>query len=291
VRAADPDLAGHVVRDGLRIGYETFGQGEPTILLLPTWTIVHSRQWKFQVPYLARHFRVVAFDGPGNGLSDRVTDPARYTADSYAADAVAVLDACGVQRAVVVGLSLGARYGVRLATLHPERVMALVAIGPSIPLVPPHPERSAILEDLFQPAPAGPVGWAKYNVDYWYRDYADFVEFFFSQVFNEPHSTKPREDTLGWGLEAGPEILEAEARARSLEVQMTPEEWLAGVSCPTLVIHGTRDRIIPHAAGEVLARLSGGTFVSLEGSGHLPNVRDPVKVNLLIRDFVERIRP
>jgi pimeloyl-ACP methyl ester carboxylesterase len=289
VRAAYPDLADQVVRGGVRLGYEIYGDGEITILLLPTWTIVHSRQWKMQVPYLSRHFRVVTYDGPGNGLSDRVTAPERYTADSYADDAVAVLDAAGVDRAVVVGLSLGARYGVSLAARHPDRVLGLVAIGSSLPLVPPLAERAAIVGALHQPAPTDPQGWEKYNVDYWHRDYADFVEFFFSQVFSEPHSTKPREDTLGWGLETGPEILEAEARSKELESSVVWEDLVSQVTCPTLVIHGTRDRIQPHGVGEAMARLSGGALVSLEGSGHLPNVRDPVRVNRLIRDFVERL--
>ncbi len=287
MRAAHPDVADHVERDGVRLGYEVFGDGDPTILLLPTWTIVHSRQWKMQVPYLARHYRVVAYDGPGNGRSDRVTAPARYTANAYAEDAVAVLDACGVERAVVVGLSLGARYGVTLANLHPDRVLGVVAIGPSVPLVPPSPERAGLVDSLHLPAPEEPQGWEKYNIDYWYRNYPDFVEFFFSQVFNELHSTKPREDTLEWGLEAGPEILEAEAKAKALESSVVWKELVAGVSCPVLVIHGTRDRIQPHGVGEEMAKLSGGTLVSLEGSGHLPNVRDPVRVNRLIRDFVE----
>ena len=108
-----PDVVGAVVRDGVTLGYEVFGDpsadDRPTILLLPTWTIIHARFWKLQVPYLARHFPVVVYDGPGNGRSDRTTDPARYTVDAYAADAAAVLDACGVERAVVVGLSRGAR--------------------------------------------------------------------------------------------------------------------------------------------------------------------------------------
>ena len=57
-----------------RIFYEVYGEGEPTVLLLPTWSIVHSRHWKMQIPYLARHCRVVTFDGRGNGT---VGPPAR----------------------------------------------------------------------------------------------------------------------------------------------------------------------------------------------------------------------
>ena len=71
MRARYPDDEGFVDNNGVKIGYEVFGSGTPTLLLLPTWTIIHSRFWKLQVPYLARHFRVVTFDGPGNGRSDR----------------------------------------------------------------------------------------------------------------------------------------------------------------------------------------------------------------------------
>ena len=287
MRAAQPVSADHVQRDGVRLGYEVFGQGEPTILLLPTWTIIHSRFWKMQVPYLSRHYRVITYDGPGNGRSDRVTDPARYTADSYAADAAAVLDDCEVDRAVVVGLSLGAQYATRLASLHPERVLGLVLIGPSLPLSGPMSERAGIVDNFLEPYPENPEGWDKYNLAYWHADYPDFVEFFFSQAFNEPHSTKPREDAVGWALEGGPESLEAEARGNPMG--LSGEEIFAAVTCPTLVIHGTDDRIQSHRVGVEAARLSNGTLASLGGSGHIPNVRDPVRVNLLLREFVERL--
>ena len=287
MRAAQPVSADHVQRDGVRLGYEVFGGGEPTILLLPTWTIIHSRFWKMQVPYLSRHYRVITYDGPGNGRSDRVTDPARYTADSYAADAAAVLDACEVDRAVVAGLSLGAQYATRLASLHPERVLGLVLIGPSLPLSGPMSERAGIVDNFLEPYPENPEGWDKYNLAYWHADYPDFVEFFFSQAFNEPHSTKPREDAVGWSLEGGPESLEAEARGDPMV--LTGEEIFAAVTCPTLVIHGTDDRIQSHRVGVEAARLSNGTLASLAGSGHIPNIRDPVRVNLLLREFVERL--
>ena len=52
-------------------------------------------------------------------------------------------------------------------------------------------------------------GWAKDNLHYWLRDYRGFLEFFFSQMFTEPHSTKPIEDCIGWGLETTAETLVA----------------------------------------------------------------------------------
>src|SRR2546430_14007223 len=101
-RARYPDREGYVERDGMRVHYEVFGSGEPTVLLLPTWSIVHSRAWKMQVPYLARHFRVVTFDGRGNGLSDRPEEPEAYAGEEEAAAALALLDATETAPALAV---------------------------------------------------------------------------------------------------------------------------------------------------------------------------------------------
>ena len=92
----------------MRLFYEVYGEGEPTVLLMPTWSIIHSRHWKMQIPYLARHCRVLTFDGRGNGRSDRPAEPDAYREEEFAADALAVMDATGTERAVLVSLSRGA---------------------------------------------------------------------------------------------------------------------------------------------------------------------------------------
>ena len=102
-RARYPDSTGYVQRDGVRLYYEVYGSGEPTVFLLPTWSIIHSRHWKMQIPYLARHCRVVTFDGRGNGRSDRPA--AGYGEAEFAADALAVMEATGTARATIVSLS------------------------------------------------------------------------------------------------------------------------------------------------------------------------------------------
>ena len=79
-RARYPDEDGYIERDGVRVFWESYGQGEQTLLLLPPWSIVHSRVWKMQIPYFARHFRVVVFAPRGNGRSDRPRDPRAYAA-------------------------------------------------------------------------------------------------------------------------------------------------------------------------------------------------------------------
>jgi pimeloyl-ACP methyl ester carboxylesterase len=108
MRARQPDGDGYVERDGVKIHYEVFGAGEPTVVLLPTWSIIHARHWKLQVPDLARRHRVVVIDGRGNGRSDRPSGVEAYAPAEYTADALAVMDATGTDRAVLVALSAGA---------------------------------------------------------------------------------------------------------------------------------------------------------------------------------------
>jgi pimeloyl-ACP methyl ester carboxylesterase/predicted glycosyltransferase len=287
-RARYPDEEGFVERDGVRVTYEVYGEGEPTVLLLPTWSLVHSRHWKMQIPYLARHCRVVTFDGRGNGRSDRPTDAEAYAEAEFAADALAVMDATGTERSVIVGFSMGAQRGLLLAADHPERVEAAVFIGPAYygggrPLA----ER---LDFSWEDELDTKEGWAKYNKHHWLRDYEDFVRFFISRMFTEPHSTKPIEDAVGWALETTGEtlVLTNEAPGPGPEEL---RELARRVRCPVLVIHGSDDAITSFTRGAALAEHTGGELVLLEGSGHAPHVRDPVKVNLLLRDVVAPPRP
>ena len=135
-RARYPDAEGFIERDGVRIFYEVYVKGERTILLLPTWSIVHSRMWKLQIPYLARHARVVVFDGRGNGKSDRPEGVEAYREHEFAADALAVLDATGTERAMLAAVSCGALWATLLAAEH--QTAGDSGSGASRPTVGPH---------------------------------------------------------------------------------------------------------------------------------------------------------
>ncbi|MEX2284849.1 MAG: alpha/beta hydrolase, partial [Gemmatimonadota bacterium] len=266
MRAIEPSATGLVTRNDSSVAYEDFGAGEQTLLFLPPWSIVHSRIWKAQVPYFARHYRVLTLDPVGNGASDRPHDPARYTEREFAADALAVMDATGTERAVVISLSLGGLRALTLAAEHPERVSALGFIAPSVPLTPGHPMRGQYSFDELLPTEEG---WAKYNRHYWKKDYRGFLEFFFSQMFPEPHSTKQIDDCVGWGLETTPDVLIATKLAPFPSREQTLE-LCRRIRCPVLVLHGDQDAIVPHARGAALARQTGGRLVTLQGSGHGP---------------------
>ena len=280
-RARYPDEDGYIERDGVRVFYEVYGTGEPTVLLLPTWSIIHSRHWKAQIPYLARHARVITFDGRGNGRSDRPRGVEAYDEREFAADALAVMDATGTEQACIVGLSAGVLWGMLLAAEHPERVAGAVFIAPGAPFA----QHLARVGTPFDQPLERYDGWAKYNLHHWRADYRDFLEFFFGQVFTEPHSTKQFEDCVGWGLETDPDTLALTYLGRRLNDRDEFAALCRQVVCPVLVMHGTEDAVRPVTVGEQVAEATGGRFVALEGAGHCPHARDPVRVNLLIREF------
>ena len=287
MRARYPDSEGLVVRGGVEIHYERYGDGWPPILLLPAWSLVHSRHWKMQVPYLARHFTVVCFDGRGSGGSGRPADPGAYSDAAFALDALAVMDATGVGSAVVVSVSRGALWALRLCADHPDRVLGSVFIAPSALLVPPLAERRV---QRFDEVIGDPVGWQTYNAHYWKMHYPEFVTFFVGRIFTEPHSTKQIEDVTGWGLETDGETLAATDRALEGSDAAAPRRLAAQLAGPVLVMHGTQDAVRSYGEGEALAGCTGAPLVTLAGAGHLPHVRDPVRVNLLIRQFADGIR-
>ena len=280
MRAREPDTTGFAESHGVPIHWETHGEGERTVMLVAGWQLCHSRMWKMQVAYLARHFRVVVYDLPGNGRSGRPASG--YDYDRSAEDLLSVLDATGTGRASLVCHSRGAWPGVIAAARHVERVERLVLVDPALFWVPADRDK---VRARFDDVAVQPQGWEKYNAHYWRAHYADFLEFFAGRVFSEPHSTKAIEDLVAWGLETTPEILIAthrEAGSRSAR-----DELLARVRVPTLIVHGTEDAVrVFEGAERTHAAIAGSTLVAFEGSGHAPHVRDPVRFNLLARDFL-----
>jgi pimeloyl-ACP methyl ester carboxylesterase len=282
MRAREPDETGSV----RGIHWERFGDGEPALIFVPPWSIVHSHIWKAQVPYFARHYRTVAYDPRGNGRSVRPPDAAAYSEAEFARDLIAVMDASATERAILVSLSLGAQRSLLVTDACPERVLGLVFVAPALPFRQ-IPERARNFARFEEPLDTD-EGWAKMNAAYIRRDYRGFLEFFFSQVFVEPHSTKQLEDAVGYGLATDPETLIATLRAAQLGAADT-RAICARVRCPVLVIHGEEDAIRPLATGEELAALTGGRLMRLPGLGHCPQARKPVLVNIALREFVEEL--
>ena len=291
-RARYPDDEGYIERDGVRVFYEVYGTGEPTILFIPTWSLVHSRVWKMQIPYFARHNRVVVFDARGNGKSDRPAGREAYAETEFAQDALDVLDATGTERAVIVSLSRGAQRALLLAAEHPERVSGAVFVGPFFPASRLGGLRWRLmfkaLPMFFKP-PLVAKSWLKMNGVHIRRDYRDFVEWFAGRVCAEPHSTKGFDDVVEWAHETDPETLILTILADGA-APLTRRDQLAlaeRVQCPVTVICGTKDKVTPFADSKALAKATGGRLVAMPGGDHAPEGRRPVEFNLSLREFVD----
>lgn len=271
MRALEPVESGQVDNDGVRIAYEVFGEGPTTVFLMPTFPIVDSRMWKAQVPYLARHYRVLTADPRGNGDSDRPDGAAAYSDEAYAADLLAVLDATGTESVFAVALCSGVRWALVLAERAPERVRGLVAVAPNVaPLAP-------LVDPIDMPTQPK-----------WRGRYDDYAAYHSVLMVPEPHSSKADEDLVAWARQTDAGTLAD--RLNTTERGADPEDAAAllhGLRCPVLVLHGTEDRCQPLERGRRFAQLTGGRLVVLDGSGHVPMARHPVLVNTHIKEFVD----
>ena len=282
-----PDEEGFVERDGVRVFWERYGEGETTILFLPAWSVVHSRLWKAQIPYFGRHYRVLAFDPRGNGRSDKPADPAAYADVETVGDAIAVMDATGTERVIVVGVSMGGWTGALLAGLHPERVDGAVLIGPVMPARRARFPSASTRRSWRRSTPrrAGAESSTSTTGGATSRASRSSSP---RKVASEPPLDPAGRGRESWILETTPESLIASAVspgwdgsvARALREDRLPDARHARHRRPGA---GLRK-------GVALAEAIGVPLVTLEGMGHAPEARYPVKTNILIREFVESVR-
>jgi pimeloyl-ACP methyl ester carboxylesterase len=233
--------------------WENTGSGEPVLLVMGLG--MTAAGWWRTIPVLAKGLRVIAFDNRGVGRSDRTTGP--YSLRQMAEDALAVMDAAKLESASIYGLSLGAMIAQYLTLRHPERVRSLV-LGASTPGGRSHelPEHD-VLEFLRRRPnmPTEEAVWA--SVPYSYgratrERHADRIGEDIAQRLRFPINPAGYRAQLAaaWGFDARDRLHEIEA--------------------PTLVLHGTEDRIVPISNGELLAEaIPGARLEVLEGAGHI----------------------
>jgi pimeloyl-ACP methyl ester carboxylesterase/UDP:flavonoid glycosyltransferase YjiC (YdhE family) len=288
LHAIEPRQSGQLTLEGFGIGYDVYGPAEaPSVLCLPTWQGVDSRVWKMQVPFLARSCQVITFDSPGNGRGQRTADPQAFQYDRIVRQAVGLLDHLGVAQADLLAISRGCGYALDLAGRYPERVRRVVLISSGLTpdyeftRDPAHLERREVYE-----------GWQKWNYHYCREHYRDFLEWLAAGDFVEPHSTKAREDFVAWGLDTTPEIVAVASYSPERFPGTPAQELFARVGRPVLVIYGERDQWLnPDCLRKVAEARPDWEYVLFEGSGHIPNARDPVRTNLAIEEFLSPPQP
>jgi class 3 adenylate cyclase/pimeloyl-ACP methyl ester carboxylesterase len=245
--------------DGVRIAYAKVGQGPP-LVKTGTW-LTHleyeweSPIWRHLLRRLASNHTLIRYDARGNGLSDWEVD--ELSLDAWVSDIEAVVDATGVKRFPLLGMSQGCAVSIAYALRHPERVSHLILYGGFAAGLNRRSQKAQ--EQLAAMATLARTGWG--------RDNPTFRQIFTSLFV--PGATKEQAD---WFNEmerrsASPECAYRYIRATG-EFDIRP--LLAGVAAPTLVMHVRDDLVVPMKAGrEMAAGIPGARFVALEGRNHL----------------------
>ncbi|HEX7625500.1 MAG TPA: alpha/beta fold hydrolase [Gaiellaceae bacterium] len=249
----------------MNIKWESQGEGSPLLLIQG---LGYGRWgWEPIVPGLAARHRVVVFDNRGIGESDKPEGP--YTAAQMAGDALQVLDEAGIDRAHVLGASLGGMIAQELAVAAPERLdrLILCCTTPGGPTTVPMPE---VTMQLFAEAPslAPEVALRRFIENALGEDPpAELVdELFARRVANPP-------DPAGWQAQA----------AAGMTFQGVDGE----IDAPTLIVAGTADNVVDYRNAEVLAaRLAGARVELLKGAGHLFFWEQPDESVRIINEFL-----
>jgi len=264
-----------VSADGIRIAWQRHGSGEPVSLFVPTWNLVDSRVVRHQVAFLSPRATVLTYDPRGAGASDR---PAKgYDFPMHAADALAVLDAAGVERASIVTASRGFDSAVLVASAHPERVERLVAIAPYVQFEASADDRFWTIDEIREARDL-------FSAFGWRTAWPAFARAFMERVFSEPDSEETIRELVEIALDASPEILITQER--ELEWAAIPP-LLASVMAPTLVIHGDGDLSVPVSlAQRIVDAMPDARLHVLPGAGHRPDIRTPERLNPLLTDYL-----
>jgi 3-oxoadipate enol-lactonase len=253
----------------VHIAWEALGDGPPLLLIHGLGYERHG--WGPLPALLAEDFRVLLFDNRGIGESD--APPGPYTTASMAADALGVLDAAGVERAHVVGTSLGGMVAQELVLAAPERVdrLVLACTTPGHDTYP-IPQRTLDLVARFPtlaPEEAFRLGVENALADSTVAERPELVEEIFAYRLAHPPNM------AGWQAQAGAS-LGFDARPR-----------LGGVQAPTLVQHGTGDHVVDVRNAPLLAEVIPGARLELyEDLGHLFFWEEPERVAADLRSFL-----
>ena len=247
--------------DGVQLAYSMIGQG-PALMKTGNWMThleydLESPIWRHLYRELAKDHMLVRYDARGNGLSDRTVDEISF--DAFVSDLEAVVDATGLKRFVLLGISQGCAVSIAYAVRHPERVSHLILYGGFAVGRNKRARSAAQKEEDAALVTLVRVGWGKEN--------AAFRQLFTSQFM--PGATKEQAD---WFNELERVSVTGDMAARILEAvgETDITTLLPQVSVPTLVLHARDDARVPFEAGRRMAAgIPGARFVALDGRNHL----------------------
>ena len=266
--------------------YEEHGSGDPLLLIMGL--AADSMAWLFQTPDFAKRYRTIAFDNRGVGRSSKPPGP--YTVHQMADDTAGLLDALGIARAHVVGVSMGGMIAQELVLRHPQRVRGLV-------LACTYPEPDADIErqrEFSVTRLGGTISTrGELQIDLAALDpmrfFQELLPLAFSEAFIANELPKLMELFSG-ALQYG---FSLEAILGQVSAVMTHKatERLHQIKSPTLVITGDADRLVPPANSDILAKyIPGARLVKVPGGSHGFNFETPEIFNREVLNFLATVR-
>lgn len=251
--------------DGVKLAYASSGTGTP---LVKTANWLNHLEYDFQSPVwrhwfttFSRQHTLVRYDVRGTGLSDRVETP--LTFDRFVSDLEQVVDAAGLQRFALLGISQGASVAIEYAARHPERVSHIVLHGGFArgwaKRKPESLRAGKAMMELVR------LGWGAGTAA-------------FRRMFAELLLPKASDEQVEWFSELQRRTTTPEIAARIIEAsgEMEVTDRLAQVRAPTMVLHPRRDALVPFDEGRRMAAgIPGASFVELDSENHVLVENEP----------------
>jgi pimeloyl-ACP methyl ester carboxylesterase len=267
--------------DGQPVNTIDLGEGPPVVFvhgLAGSWP-----NWLEQLPMFARDHRVIAMDLPGFGHSPMPRD--EITISGYARLLDGLLDELGINAAAVVGNSMGGFVSAELAIAFPQRVERLVLVSAAGLSTFQHPTRTRSLPLLhrFEQTLTAFTTWGAVNADIIARR-PRLREAIFADLVSHPSQ-------LGAPLAA--ELIRGGGKPGFIEAlkalsTRSVRDRLGEIACPTLIVWGDRDRLVPVRDADVFAELiPGSRNVVFQDTGHMAILERPDAFNSLLREFLE----
>jgi pimeloyl-ACP methyl ester carboxylesterase len=251
---------------GLSIAYERAGDG-PALILLHGFTH-DSRVWRQQLDSLSDEFTVIAWDAPGAGQSPDPPEP--FEIGDWADCLAGLLDAAGVQRAHILGLSWGGLLAQEFYRCHPTRVRSLVLADTyagwkgSLPEPIPEERLAACLRDSLLPP-------------------SEFVPRYLPGMFSESPTQEVRDELAGIMADFHPIGFRLMATALA---HADTRDLLPNIKAPTLLVWGDSDARSPMTvAHQLLAAVPAARLTAIAGAGHISNLEAPAQFDAAVRDF------
>lgn len=255
----------------IELNYEIDGSGEQTLVFINGITM-DTNGWGYQAPFFSQFFKVVRYDCRGQGLSDKPANP--YSQEMHADDLKNLLDVLGVDKVHLIGLSNGGMIAQHFALKYPDKLISLILV-----------DTCCYVDKLLQLMidtwiKATEIGGNEFRYDM-------SLPVIFSETFirnNEENLSHMKENNL---IANSPEAIINLVKATA---DHDLSHRIQEIKCPTLIIAGSEDILIPPKHSSILhEKIEGSEYITIENCGHVPSIEKPAEFNEIVLNFLTKV--